>query len=332
MIERRQFTGTSIFTIFQSLIEMELREIEEYINETSSELKVKQEKLDKDYEQASKEVEEDAEYYVHSYFENDIHKYFKVFPIYTYNPLLLTLYGQFENWLKKLCDLDSHKGFSKVRVKDLAGNNYIERSRFYLELVADINLDDTKLEWQKITQIQKIRNCIAHNDSNIVKDKSIPIEKQELYKILLNDNRLEFDKTKGDFYIKEPEFLLEAIELIKNYLVTVIGKIKTKQVVARNMSMPYDNTTWGQEKAETLLKQVISSLNMLDINEARTDEFKDSDLKSNLRVTFESMTFDLTKLYSFFANGKWEVVDQKYIVEERENGLDKIKKIYDIKE
>ena len=330
MIERRQFKRTSIFLVFQNLIEMELKEIEEYINETSSDLKAKQEKLDKDYEEANKEVEEDAEYDVHSFLEDDIHKYFKVFPIYTYNPLLLTLYGQFENWLKKLCDLDSRKGFSKVRVKDLAGNNYIEKSRRYLEIVAEINLDDTKLEWQKITQIQKLRNCIAHNDANIVKDKSIPIEKQELYKTLINDNRLEFDKTKGDFYIKEPEFLIDTIELIKKYLITVIDKLKVKKVVARNMSMPHDNTTWGQEKAETLLKQVISALNELDKNEKRTDEYKDSDLKSNLRGTFESMTFNITKLYSFFANGKWEVVDQKYIVDEREKGFEKIKNLYDI--
>ena len=217
-----------------------------------------------------------------------------------------------------------------MRVKDLAGNNYIEKSRRYLEIVAEINLDDTKLEWQKITQIQKLRNCIAHNDANIVKDKSIPIEKQELYKTLINDNRLEFDKTNGDFYIKEPEFLLDTIELIKKYLITVIDKLKVKKVVARNMSMPHDNTTWGQEKAETLLKQVILALNELDKNEKRTDEYKDSDLKSNLRGTFESMTFNITKLYSFFANGKWEVVDQKYIVDEREKGFEKIKNLYEI--
>lgn len=331
MIERRQFKGTSIFLIFQNLIEMELKEIEEYIKEASSELKAKQKKLDKDYEEVSKELVENEEYDVHSFFEDDIHKYFKVFPVYTYNPLLLTLYGQFENWLRKLCDLDSRKGFSKVRVKDLGGNNYIEKSRRYLELVAEINLDDTNLEWQKITQIQKIRNCIAHNDANIVKDKSIPIDKQELYKILSDNNQVEFDKTNGDFYIKDPNFLLDTIALIRKYLVAIIEKIRAKKVVARNMSMPYDNTTWGQEKAETLLRQVISALNQLDTNETRTDEFKDSDLKANLRGTFESMTFNLTKLYSFFSNGNWEVIDQKHIVEERQKGLDKIKNLYDIK-
>ncbi|OIN56231.1 hypothetical protein [Arsenicibacter rosenii] len=331
MIERRQFKETSIFLVFQNLIEMELKEVEDYINEISCELRQKQKKLEKDYENANKKVEEDAEYDVNSFFEDDIHKYFKVFPIYTYNPLLLTLYGQFENWLKKLCDLDSRKGFSKVRVKDLAGNNYIEKSRRYLEIVAEINLDDTKLEWQKITQIQKLRNCIAHNDSNIIKDKSIPIEKQELYKNILNDNRLEFDKIKGDFYIKEPEFLFDTIGLIRKYLAAVIDKIKSRNVVAKNMSMPFDNANWGQEKTENLLKQIISALNQLDENEARTDEYKDSDLKGNLRGIFESMAFNVTKLYSFFTNGKWETIDQKYIIEEREKGLEKIKKLYDIK-
>jgi hypothetical protein len=330
MIDRRQFKGTSVFTIFQRLIEMELSDIEDYINEISSELKTKQEKLEKDYEEASSEVEEDAEFDVHSYFEDDLHRYFKVFPVYTYNPLLLTIYGQFENWLKKLCDLDSRKGFSKVKVADLAGNNYIEKSRRYLTLVAEIDLEDTKLEWQRITEIQKIRNSIAHNDANIIRDKSKPIEKQELYKTLLDDTRIEFDKTKGGFYIKEKEFLLDTIVLIKKYLLTVISKLKARKVVAKNTTMPYDNATWGQEKAETLLKEVISALNLLDKNEERTDEFKDADLKANLRSSFESMTFNLTKLYSFFSNGKWDVADQKYIVEEREKGLEKIKSIYDI--
>lgn len=330
MIDRRQFTGVSIFSIFQNVIENELKEIQEYINETASDLKDKQQKLEKDYEEANKEVDENAEYDAYSFFENDIYKYFKVFPVYTYNPLLLTLYGQFEIWLRKLCDFDSIKGFSKVNVNDLAGNNYIEKSRRYLKIVAEIDLEDTNSQWQKITSIQKIRNCIAHNDSNINKNKSVPIDKQELFPILINDNRIEFDKNKGDFYIKEPEFLLDTITLIKEYLINIISKLKVRRVIAKNMTTPVDNATWGQEKTEDLIKQVISSLNLIDNNEFRKDEFKDSDLKNNIKGTLESMVANLTKLLSFFSNGKWEVVDQKYIIEEREKGLEKIRQLYNI--
>ena len=95
---------------------------------------------------------------------------------------------------------------------------------------------------------------------------------------------------------------------------------------------PYDMTAWGQEKVESLIKDVIFSLNLLDENESRTDEFKDSDLKHNIRKKFEGMAYNLTKLYAFFVDGQWETVDREYIVKERENGLDKIKKLYGIKD
>ncbi len=86
----------------------------------------------------------------------------------------------------------------------------------------------------------------------------------------------------------------------------------------------------GTRESRNSLKQVILALNELDKNEKRTDEYKDSDLKSNLRGTFESMTFNITKLYSFFANGKWEVVDQNILLMNGKKDLKKIKNLYDI--
>ncbi|TDO28145.1 hypothetical protein [Sediminibacterium goheungense] len=332
MVDRRKFKGTSIFRVFKNLIELELREIEDYLNEISTDLADKQQRLDEDYKNANAQVQDDPEFDPHFFFEDDLHKYFKVFPVYTFNPLLLTLYGQFETWLKKLCDLDHRKGFSKVKVSDLAGSNYIEKSRKYMELIAEVSVSATDKNWIRITEIQKIRNCIAHNNSNIVKNRQIAIEKQELYNILLNDSRFNFNKERGDFYIKDKEFLFEVINLMKLYLFDLIEQLQIRKVIAKNTTMPFDNAIWGQEKTETLLKQVISSLDLFDKNEIRTDESKDTDLKASIRGTFESMTFNLTKLYSFFSSGKWDVVDQKYIVDERENGLKKLKGIYGIKD
>lgn len=332
MIDRRKFKGTSIFRVFKNLIELELREVEDYLKEISTDLADKQQRLDEDYKNANAQVQDDPEFDPHFFFEDDIHKYFKVFPVYTFNPLLLTLYGQFETWLKKLCDLDHRKGFSKVKVSDLAGNNYIEKSRKYMELIAEISVSATDENWIRITEIQKIRNCIAHNNSNIIKNKQIPIEKHELFKLFSNDSRFNFNKERGDFYIKDKEFLFEVISLMKSYLFDLIEQLQVRKVIVKNTTMPYDNTNWGQEKIETLLKQVISSLDLLDKNEIRTDQFNDTDLKANLRGTFESMTFNLTKLYSFFSSEKWDIRDQKYIVDERHTGLENLKDIYGIKE
>ena len=328
MVDKRQYKGISLFSIFKNIIESELKEFEDYIIEISSALKEKQDKLEEDYNKATINTVENEEIDIHSFFEEDLNKYFKVFPIYTFNPLLLTIFGQFENWLKKLCDLDSRKGFSEIKVSDIAGNNYIEKSRSYLKIVSEISLESTNSEWKKITEIQKIRNCIVHNDSNIIVNKNIAIDKQELYMIVSKDNRIKFDGSNGNFYIQDKQFLLEVIVLIKNYLLDVIEKLKVRKVVAKNIAMPHDNTNWGKEKSEILLKMLIFSLDLIDENENRDDEFKDSDLKFNLQGNLKSMGHNLTKLFAFFSNGQWETTDSDIIFKERNEGLERLKKIY----
>lgn len=327
-MDRRQFKATSIYFILQDIIDTELNDIEKYINEVSDDLTQKQKTVNNDFEVAMNDAEDEDFEKINLYFEDDIHKFHKILPIYTFNPTLLMLYGLFETWLKKLCDYHHKRKFSNIKVNDLAGNNYIEKSRRYLNLVADIDMTNSETDWQKIVIAQKIRNCIAHNNSNIITNKQVEIEKQELYKIIKTDGRFYFDEKQGNFYIQDKEYLFEIIKLFKSYLTNITVQLSKRKVYARNTSMPYDNTSWGQEKTESLLKDVIHGLKLLDLNEERTDEFKDSDLKHNLRGHFGSMAWNLTKLYSFFCDGEWEVKDRDKICNERENGLEELKKIY----
>jgi hypothetical protein len=76
-------------------------------------------------------------------------------------------------------------------------------------------------------------------------------------------------------------------------------------VIAKNTKMPFDNSAWGRVKSESLLKLVISSLELLDENETREDDYKDSDLKANLRGNLGSLCWDMTKLFAFFH--KWRL-------------------------
>jgi hypothetical protein len=327
MIDRRIYKRTSMFVVFRQLVETELKDLEDYIDEISHDLIEKQQTLTNNYEKANKEVVESEDFDVHSFFENDIDKYFRVFPIYSYNPLLLTIYGQFENWLKRLCELDRSKGLSKIQVTDLAGNNLIEKSRRYLELVAELTLDEKDSTWLRITEIQKIRNLIAHNNASIKKNGR-NIKNHELYKILSEDKRITFNEQHGDFYIRDKELLIEVIQLVKKYLFAVIDKLRLRKVVAKNDTLPYDNQAWGVEKTEGLLKSVIAGLKLLDASAARTDEFKEGDLQHNMRGTLRTMAYDLTKLFAFFTSGEWSVRDVDLIVNDKENGLSEVKKIY----
>lgn len=327
-MDRRIFKGTSIYAAFEHLIESELEDFIKYIDEIDNELKRKQKDLENRYEEVNKEIDSEEQEDVYAFFEDDIQKYFRTFPVYTFNPLLLTIYGQFELWFKKLCELDSRTGLSKVKVSDLHGNNYIEKSRKYLTLVAGLELDPNTSDWKKIVEIQQIRNLIAHNASSISTDKQNQIKSHLLFKTLSNDPRIEFEPEHGDFYIKEKEFLLDTIKLMKKYLFDIIACLKGRKVIARNLVMPYNNETWGQEKTESLLMSIVQVLNEVDSFEQRTDNFRESDFTYNLRGTMSSMASDITKLYAFFLNGKWEATDRDIIVNERKKGIKRLKDLY----
>lgn len=330
MVDRRFFKGESIFNMFKRKIQFELENIKSFIEEISGYITDKQREIEKSYDIAINEIEGEVDYENDPsfFFDDDIHKYNEVFPKHYYNPLLLSIYGLFENWLKKLCDIDSKRGFSNVKVNDLAGSNYIEKSRKYLKIVAELNLDDSENDWQKIKQIQKVRNAIAHNDSNIKTEKNRELEKQELYTILKNDTRIELNESIGSFYIKDKEFIFEVIELITKYLNFVISNLASRKVVAKNTIMPYNNDCWGQEKTENIIIELIQCLDLLDDFHKRTDEYRESDFKVNLEGKIGSIMYDATKVYSFFCDGKWETKDRDIIMKERKKGFEKIKKIY----
>lgn len=330
MVDRRLFKGESMFNVFKRKINFELENIKSFIEEISGYITDKQTEIEKSYDSAMKDFQNDSDEDIDPgfYFDDDIHKYNEVFPKHYFNPLLLSLYGLFENWLKRLCDIDSKRGFSNVKVKDLAGSNYIEKSRKYLSIVADLNLSETENDWQRIKQIQKVRNAIAHNDSNIKTDKNRELKKQELYSYLKKDNRIKLNESIGTFYIKDKEYLYEAIELIEKYLIYVISNLSSRKVVAKNTTMPFNNASWGQEKTEHIIDEIISCLDLIDEFDKRNDEYRESDFKANLTGKLGSIMWDATKTYSFFCDGKWDVKDRDIIMEERREGFEKIKEIY----
>lgn len=324
-MDRRKFKETSIFRVLEQQIKFELREYRDFINETSDELSSKINRIEKDFKEIEgTEYEEDfTDNLIDEYW-----KYDKMFSKFTYNPMLLSAYAFFEHWLKRLCEFDNRKGFSNISVSDLAGRNYIEKSQIYFEKVAEISLSELESDWKRIQTVQQIRNLITHNDSNIFKESSKKKYNQELYKILEKEEHIEFNKKTGEFYIKNKKFILELIDLIENYLKTVITKVSRVKVIAKNTSLPFDMTAWGTEKSERLLKDVIHGLDMLDRYEERDDEYRLEDTLAMMRGQFETMSWNLTKLLSFFSNGEWRTSDRETIVKERIKGLEKLKELY----
>ena len=330
MIDRRIFKGETIFQMSSRKIQFELNNIKTFIEEISDYIIDKKREIESEYDKVLNDIqsEDESEPDPAFYFDDEIYKYNEIFPKHHFNPLLLSIYGLFENWLKRLCDIDSRRGFSNVKVSDLAGGSYIEKSRKYLKIVAELNLEETEKVWQKIKTIQKVRNAIAHNDSNIKTDKSKELSKQDLFPILMKDKRIILNKNTGSFYIAEKSYLFEVIDLISKYLDFVIKNLASRKVVAKNTTMPYNNDGWGQEKTENIIDDLIKCLNIIDEFEARKDLNRESDLTTNIKGKVASMLWDATKVYSFFCDGNWDVNDREIIINERNKGFEKIKKIY----
>ncbi len=263
---------------------------------------------------------------------NELKKNKESFKKFLYNSQLLSYYAFFEAWLKELCDSHHKLGFNRVTIKDIAGRNYIEKSKLYLEKVGDFHLGDLKGEWTRIQTLQQIRNLIAHNNSNIVKDSNRPIDKQPQYQLLSNEKAIKLDFSTGDFYINEKGFLLDVLDLFELYLSKIIRLIDKPKVVVKSSELPYDMGGWGIEKVLTLIKSTINGVEQLENCKKRTDEYRYSDTIENGIGNYKSMNWNLTKLLSLFAGSRWDVGDSEIINKNGKIGLIELKEKYNVRD
>lgn len=303
-------------------IRTELSFLDDYIDETAVTLTRKQKDIEQAYEKAKKEGSDDTGE-LDMYFSDEFHRYHELFPTFTYNSILVSQFSFFESRLKFLCELYDRNKFSNVKPSHLSGSD-IEKYKRYLTVVAEINFDELQEKWKSITDIKKLRNAIVHNSAKIINEKG----NDNIIRFINSDKRIEYKVKNGEFYINDVSFLKEFSKLLLDFFTLLVEKLAVTKVIARNTSTPYDNTAWGQEKTETLLKEIVHGLELLKDNEKRTDEFKDSDLKANIHGLFGSMAYDLTKLYSFFCDGEWNTKDRNIIMDKGIEGLEHLKKIY----
>lgn len=147
----------------------------------------------------------------------------QIFPNFFRLSTFIGLYSHLENKMTRLCKRIHERKKFRLRVSDLSGENIIEKSRRYLNLVVGINFDDLNSEWVKITDYQKIRNCFVHNGSNILTDKNVELEKQKLYLTIKKYPLLNLTPY-GVVFISSNDFLLDFIQLQKNYTNKLIDK------------------------------------------------------------------------------------------------------------
>lgn len=207
----------------KSTIELEMKSFNEYIVDSRKSIQKQQrlfkKKIDERINSSPDGVEEIYDWYADEYFQ-----YNEFYPTTFHNSTLISLYSFFEFNLKHICFYLHRIQKFKIKPKDLAGENYIEKSKKYLTLVVGVDLSDLDPIWNELTKFQQLRNCIVHNNSNI-KQKDQKISTHPLYQFIIKNPNLQLNENKGTFIINNDQLLLDFSDTIKKYLLSILAKI-----------------------------------------------------------------------------------------------------------
>lgn len=145
---------------FQQL-ELHRKFIDEHFEAARTRLKAE---FDKTYSELDKYDREDyAEFMV-----DDIQLLDETFPIVQWQAQFLVVYATFEASLNSLCNVVMRRLKSNISFKDMASAG-VERAKTYLTKVGGVDSDEvfSNPNWQRATQLGKIRNLIAHAQGRV---------------------------------------------------------------------------------------------------------------------------------------------------------------------
>lgn len=136
----------------------------------------------------------------------------------------LSSYSLFEHYFKSFTEIYTKYFDLKIVVDDLNGNNYIDKSKRYLEKIINIDLDKLNHKWREITKYQRIRNKIVHNNGRFNPNEKETInELSKMHGIEINGF--------GLITLTDKEFIVNFWKIFDEYIIAIIEltseKIKT---------------------------------------------------------------------------------------------------------
>ncbi|HEY5371531.1 MAG TPA: hypothetical protein VIJ75_21305 [Hanamia sp.] len=207
--------------VFREYSILELESIADYIRHSNKSIATAQQEFDKKFETI-----EDGQVVIKFDLESndEYSKLHSIFPHFFRLSTFIGLFALFENRLIRMCKKIHERKQYRIKIDDLNGDNIIEKIYRYLKLVVNIELNDLNTYWEKIRDLQKLRNRFVHNNSNIITDTTKKLKEQKLYSIIKKFPLLEVTDY-GIIFISDDDFLLDFIQLQKDYISKLIDKI-----------------------------------------------------------------------------------------------------------
>ena len=129
--------------------------------------------------------------------------------------LLMTIYIYLESSLMEICSLVGSVNSITLQPKDVSGKG-ITRYKKYLTKVVGLNLSDQNILWEKLTNLNLVRNVIAHSNGKL------PEEISHIHQVVSKEGGLK--DIYGSIHITK-DYLESCIKNISSYLREILKKL-----------------------------------------------------------------------------------------------------------
>lgn len=216
-----EFTDDRDFKIdlkdFRKRFSHELKYLNEYFELNNNMLIERKEKLDADLKVDIQKHPEHEESF-RGFYEID---YIKI-PCYFYNSAIVSLYSLLETNINSLCGIIQEETNFAIELSDLSGFNIIDKAKRFLSKVANINFEKINKKWNRITDFQKLRNLIVHNNAQMKNP-------EKDCNLIRKFGGVNISGIGNDFYITDISLVYEFLELIEKFIVSILEQIEDRK-------------------------------------------------------------------------------------------------------
>jgi hypothetical protein len=225
-IDRSKFRPARGIVMYKIYLEMQFREIKDFILEMSASIEDKKKELGIFIDKEIKRSKNDQEAII-DHFMEDIIKYEETYVEILMNSTFISSFSLFESAFIRICKYSKLERGCQLSLSDMRGNG-VSLCYDYMKKVIAIDLDSLNEQWNSISKYNKVRNFVVHNSARLINEneKNSKLQKHELFNFMSENPFIEFkNHGKGRFYIKDHQFIIDFCEKAESFLSSIIDKV-----------------------------------------------------------------------------------------------------------
>ena len=139
----------------------------------------------------------------------------------TMQSFLVNLFSFMELWLTRECYLDSSRRDNGSSWQNTRGHGIKRAQKYYSTVLASAYPFASSSEWEWLTKLQLLRNCIVHRNGSLTGFSRLPIDKN-LAKFVGEEEGLSLSGVDGAQIFINKEFCEKAIQNVHKFLVELM--------------------------------------------------------------------------------------------------------------